>query len=333
MRNFLEALNNSYQVGKLPEKVYTIFKQLYHSYVQALNNTEFDAGKRDELFFSILEQVEKQVDSPYPFSPYHSGIETPFNYYKLGQDFVRPLVDLSSSQIFHEKNIEKMQKQLKNQENVILFANHQTEVDPQLINTVLEEKYPAFAKQMIFVAGDRVLTDPMAAPFSMGRNLLCIYSKRHIDNPPEKKAEKLVHNQKTMQRMCQMLTNGSVMIYVAPAGGRDRPNKESVVEVSDFDPQSIEMFRLIAIKAKTATHFYPLALCTYDILPPPDDIQKEIGEMRKAKRNRVLLDFGDEIDMQSFENDAKIDHKQMRQIRCQAIFEMVKNAYLKMRSS
>jgi glycerol-3-phosphate O-acyltransferase len=30
------------------------------------------------------------------------------------------------------------------------------------------------------VAGDRVTTDLLAMPFSMGRNLLCIFSKKHV---------------------------------------------------------------------------------------------------------------------------------------------------------
>lgn len=329
--NFSEALRDSYKNGHLPEKVYAIFSQLYSSYVKALQGTDYPEENTDRIFFSMLDRIEKQVDSPYDFASYHQAIEEPFNYHLLGKDFVRPLVDLSKSQIFHEENIEKMEKQVNQGENVILFANHQTEVDPQLIDVVLEKKYPKIGKEMIFVAGDRVLTDPMAAPFSMGRNLLCIYSKRHIDNPPEKKTEKLLHNQKTMQRMGQMLAAGSVVIFVAPAGGRDRPNREGIVEVANFDPQSIEMFRLIALKAKTPTHFYPLALYTYNILPPPDDIQKEIGEMRKAKRSPVFLDFGDEILMQNFEN--KLDHKQMRQLRCQSIFEMVEKAYFTMRNS
>ena len=48
------------------------------------------------------------------------------------------------------------------------------------------------------VAGDRVTTDVVAVPFSKARNLLCIYSKRHIDNPPEEKPKKMRHNAKTM---------------------------------------------------------------------------------------------------------------------------------------
>ena len=39
-------------------------------------------------------------------------------------------------------------------------------------------------------SGDRVTTDLLAMPFSMGRNLLCIFSKKHVDNPPELKSTK-----------------------------------------------------------------------------------------------------------------------------------------------
>ena len=44
----------------------------------------------------------------------------------------------------------------------------------------------------------QVTTDVVAVPFSKARNLLCIYSKRHIDNPPEEKSKKMRHNAKTM---------------------------------------------------------------------------------------------------------------------------------------
>lgn len=45
---------------------------------------------------------------------------------------------------------------------------------------LLDPTYPDFAERTIFVAGDRVTTDLLAQPFSMGRNLLCIYSKKHL---------------------------------------------------------------------------------------------------------------------------------------------------------
>jgi glycerol-3-phosphate O-acyltransferase len=45
------------------------------------------------------------------------------------------------------------------------------------------------------------------------------------------------------------------MHYVAPSGGRDRPNQEGIVEVAPFDPQSIEMFNLMAKKSTRPTFF------------------------------------------------------------------------------
>ena len=50
------------------------------------------------------------------------------------------------------------------------------------------------AEKVVFVAGHRVTTDPLAIPFSMGCNLLCIYSKKYIESPPELKAAKQQQN-------------------------------------------------------------------------------------------------------------------------------------------
>lgn len=48
----------------------------------------------------------------------------------------------------------------------------QTEADPQVISLLMErEGYGELASQLINVAGHRVTTDPLAIPFSMGRNL------------------------------------------------------------------------------------------------------------------------------------------------------------------
>jgi glycerol-3-phosphate O-acyltransferase len=34
--------------------------------------------------------------------------------------------------------------------------------------------------QVIYVAGGRVVSDILAKPFSMGKNLLCVVSKKHM---------------------------------------------------------------------------------------------------------------------------------------------------------
>jgi glycerol-3-phosphate O-acyltransferase len=50
------------------------------------------------------------------------------------------------------------------------------------------------ASKIVFVAGHRVTTDPVAIPFSIGCNLLCIFSKKYIEVPPELKASKQQRN-------------------------------------------------------------------------------------------------------------------------------------------
>ena len=180
---------------------------------------------------------------------------------------------------------------------------------------------------MIFVAGERVTTDPLAIPFSMGCNLLCIYSKRYIDHPPDQKLKKQLHNKKTMKLMSELLSEGGKIIYVAPSGGRDRPDEKGVVQVAPFDAQSIEMFYLMSRKAKHPTFFYPMALSTYQLLPPPETVQIELGEARFAKRGGIHVAFGEQIDMEHFPGSGTTNKLERRKVRANYICDLVKKDY------
>lgn len=318
-----EALNS----GEISEKVHRIFTSLYTSYACSMTNSGFNMGDFDHLFETLLTLIKEELAHPHTFEPYHERILKPYNYYQFGLEFIRPLVDESRTRVKNSQSLDKMETQLAAKENVILFANHQTEVDPQLMSLVLEKSHPKIASDTIFVAGDRVITDTMAIPFSLGRNLLCIYSKRHIDNPPSEKAKKLQHNQRTMKVMKELLSEGGKCIYMAPSGGRDRPNEKGEVVVAPFDPQSIEMFRLMSKQAKQPTHFYPLALATYDILPPPQSIEVELGEIRYAKREGALFDFACEIDIDTFPGSELTDKHAKRSARAMSIWNLVKINY------
>src|SRR5207253_1943319 len=142
-------------------------------------------------------------------------------------------------------------------DNVVLLSNHQSEIDPQVISLLIEKSTPKIAEEMIFVAGHRVITDPMAIPFSRGRNLLCIYSKRYIEHSPEVRAEKLQHNSKTLSALEELLSQGGKCIYVAPSGGRDRKGDDGSIEVAPFDPSSVELFFLLGQRSGKKTHFVP----------------------------------------------------------------------------
>jgi len=312
---------------EIPVKYQEIILQFYHCYKHAVisNGKSFESCVPTLLLFIKL--LEEQFHRPFAFQPYHQKIRHPIDYYRFGLDFIRPLIDLPHSSIKGQEYLDLISSQLQKGENAILLANHQTETDPQAISILLEKTHPHIAEKIIYVAGERVVTDPLAIPFSMGCDLLCIYSKRYIDNPPELKAKKQLHNKNTMELMCRLLHEGGKIIYVAPSGGRDRRNSQGIVEVAPFDPQSIEMFYLMARKAKTKTHFYPFSLATYDLLPPPETVQKELGEVRSAKRCPIHLAFAPPFDMEKFPGSDHNDKIARRQNRADAIWNIVRINY------
>jgi glycerol-3-phosphate O-acyltransferase len=279
----------------------------------------------------FIEQAKVQFQTPYSFEPYHQKIRAPFDYYQFALDFFLPLIDLQRSQFRGAEIVEQICSQLNRGENSIFLANHQTEPDPQAIALLLRDRFPKLAESIIYVAGERVVTDPLAIPFSLGTDLLCIYSKRYIDHPPEQKAKKLLHNKQTMEKMSRLLQEGGKAIYVAPAGGRDRRGSDGRIAPAPFDPQSLELFFLMAKKAQTPTHFYPLALSTYDLLPPPESVQRELGETRVARRTPIAIAFGPECDMLHYPGSDAPDKEQRRQNRAKWIDSLVQSLYEQIR--
>lgn len=324
---FEEKLFADIASGSLPEKIGLTLHGFYTSHAKVLQKKNISPDKFTPLFLGYLENVKRQCETPFSFEPYHKKIRSPYDYYKFGNDFIDPLIDREKSTLNGKAQINKIDEYIEKKHNVVLFANHQTEADPQAISLMLEKDYPELAEEMIFVAGDRVVTDPLAIPFSMGRNLLCIYSKNYIDNPPEQKATKQQHNKITMQHMKNLLSEGGHCIYVAPSGGRDRTNKEGIVEIAAFDPKSIELFYLMTQKANLPTHFFPLALDTHTILPPPETIQIELGEERTTKGGAIHISFGSEIDMENFEGSDIKEKSERRIARATSIWKKVCSMY------
>jgi glycerol-3-phosphate O-acyltransferase len=304
-----------------------IITDFFQDYLAATNGAPGDPGGRDRLVTTYLELLAEQFERPFVFAPYHEQITAPFDYYTFGIEFLRPLVDEARSTVRGLDEMACAADALARRENVVFFANHQTEGDPQAISLLLEHAQPAMARSMIFVAGGRVLTDPLAVPFSMGRNLLCVYSKRYMDHPPAERAAKQRHNRRTMEIMGRLLAESGRCVYVAPSGGRDRPGADGRVEVAPFDPQSIEMFVLMARRSGRRCHFHPMALATYDMLPPPDTIQVELGERRRVKRCAIHLAVGPVLDMDDVPADTLTDADARRRARADAVQQRVRADY------
>jgi glycerol-3-phosphate O-acyltransferase len=304
------------ETAPLPSKIVTLLKEFCLSYEKALRQklSQEEIVNQLNLFIQL---VQKEIDSPKAFEVYHE--REPF-YTRFGKDFLRPLIDMERSQVLGWNHLENIVKQVQKGDNVILFANHQTEPDPQAISLLLESKFKKFGESIIYVAGHRVTTDPLAIPFSRGCNLLCIYSKKYIETPPEEKSDKLRHNMRTIKQLRDLLKEGSKCIYVAPSGGRDRKNGAGELEVAPFDPQSVEM--MILMGEQSTTHLYPLSLLTYDLLPPPESVETDLGETRVTQITPVYLNFGAEIQIEEMG-----EKKEMRQKQAYAIFSAVERGY------
>src|SRR3990167_1822912 len=316
--------------GQFSEKIVKIIIDFIGSYEKALQFSNLPFEPHIPLFQLFLQLILDQIQSPHSFDLYHKKIRHPIDYYQFSLDLIKPLVDLSHSSVINLPIFDEIESHLKNGDNVIFFANHQIEPDPQAISILLEKTHPNLAEKMIYIAGERVVSDPLAIPFSLGCDLLCIYSKRYIDYPPEQKEKKLLHNRKTMEMMCTLLQEGSKAIYVAPSGGRDRKNEKGELMPAPFDPNSVEMLVLMAQKAKKPAHFYPLALNTYNLFPPPESIQRELGEMRTATRSSIGLSVGNQIEMAHFSGATK---EEKREKRSMAIWTEVCHLYQKFPST
>lgn len=168
--------------------------------------------------------------------------------------------------------------------NIVLMSNHQTEADPAVIALLLESTNPRIAESLVnlfsslqtqptivtdvtlcigkcwhnknildvlqtYIAGDRVLTDPLCKPFSKGRwfwsfqmtsyceyapyaclnfnefdvivlfaffarNLLCVYSKKHMYDVPELVEIKKKANTRSLKEMALLLRYLCLSLWV-----------------------------------------------------------------------------------------------------------------------
>ncbi|CAE7306848.1 unnamed protein product [Symbiodinium sp. CCMP2592] len=244
------------------------------------------------------------TEEPFEFEPYHEAIRGPeLDLYRWGNSFFRPMIKWRHAHVEGRDHLESIRQTIAKGDNVVMLANHQTEADPQVLSLLLErEGCEEVAEKCIFVAGHKVTTDRLAIPFSKGRYLLSIYSKKYLDEGTEEEREaKAERNKKTVSEMQRLMKEGGHIFWVAPSGGRDRRRPETDrFGPAKFDQASVGLFLLLAQKAGRGggpkTHFFPLAMWTHRLVPPPEDAKAGVGEARSAARAPVGLAFGEAMD-------------------------------------
>ena len=73
---------------------------------------------------------------------------------------------------------------------------------------------------------------------------------------------------------------GGKLLWIAPSGGRDRPNAEGTWMPAAFDPSSVDLMRTLLAQAKRPGHMFPLAMHSGEMMPPPPELQIGLGERR-----------------------------------------------------
>lgn len=90
------------------------------------------------------------------------------------------------------------------------------------------------------------------------------------------------------------------------------------------------MFRLLTKASGRPAHFYPFALKTYDILPPPPTIEDAIGEYRAIFFAPLSFSFGEEILLDhlcSEEELSQCDKRRQRALRSKKAFSILTQLY------
>jgi glycerol-3-phosphate O-acyltransferase len=282
-------------VDRLPVRYQALFKDWYTMYKEQVmlgGSTETEVF---DMFNQIVDRLILLNREPYTFQPAHQAIRAPFDYFEFGQQYTRLLIDFDKSYLRNIQKWDDIAQALLRKENVILLTNHQTEADAAFIPLLLEAYNRRLGEKVIYVAGDRVVSDPMVQPFSMGRNLFCVHSKKHMDDDPRmSREEKQKMNRRTLVEMSKAFKQGGVLVWIAPSGGRDRKNAAGEWAPAPFDQDAVELFRALGAKCGRPTWLYPFVMATHAILPPPDvRITGDLGEKRVTNFSPVALSAGD----------------------------------------
>jgi glycerol-3-phosphate O-acyltransferase len=320
-RAIRDRLDSLVEEGVLQPTFRHSFLELYRCYCD-----EAGVGPATHHFTEYLQLMEEQLRSPHQFEAIHRRWTEPFDHYLFGLRQAELMVDQDTSLVKCDI-VSQIKQQLASGENAIILSNHQTELDCHLVGLLLGKIHPEFTYNLIWVAGDRVVNDPIAVPLSLGLNLICIYSKKHINHPPEKREEKLTHNRRAMRQVRELLSEGGHCIVLFPSGGRDRPNEQGEVIPAPFDPAAIELFRLVGDRSGHKTHFYPMALNTYAFMPPPPEIGQELGESRVCRRAGVGISIGKEIDFEELVEGEEEDKHARRERIAEKIWAIVNRDY------
>ncbi|KAL0695973.1 hypothetical protein Bca4012_063153 [Brassica carinata] len=333
--DLISGLRKEKEAGRLPPNVASGMEELYWNYKNAVLSS--GASRADQTVISNMsvafDRMLLGVEHPYSFNPYHKAIREPFDYYQFVHTYIRPLIDFKNSYVGNVSIFSELEDKIRQGHNVVLISNHQSEADPAVISLLLEAQSPYIGENIKCVAGDRVITDPLCKPFSMGRNLICVYSKKHMNDDPELVDMKRNANTRSLKEMATLLRSGSQLIWIAPSGGRDRPDPSTGEWFpAPFDSSSVDNMRRLVEHSGAPGHIYPMSLLCYGIMPPPPKVEKEIGEKRLVGFHGTGLSIAPEISFSDVTADCN-NPNEAKEAYSQAMYKSVNEQYKTLNSA
>ncbi|SBS98071.1 glycerol-3-phosphate 1-O-acyltransferase, putative [Plasmodium ovale curtisi] len=248
---------------------------------------------------TFLDNINKYIETfkKYRYYSFPNVHKYDVYLYDWSLSFWSQLIDKENSVFFGIQHIHNIKKWIEEGHNVIIFSNHHIEADANIIKYFFHiHNAQNISRNMIFIGGHKIRADPLSRPFSVATNLLCIFSKKYIENPPHLKEEKISFNHKSLNALKNLLSEGKQIIWLAPSGGRDRKSSDGKIKISSFDPKIIQTFHVFAKRSKRKTHFVGLALNTYNICPPPNTVDvDEIEKQRSCSYSPIGLHLGRDI--------------------------------------
>src|SRR5260221_14353632 len=89
---------------KLPPEISRGFLGFCTDYAAACLKAGIDPNQYLPTFHTFVAAVKQQLKHPYQFQPYHKRLLTAVDYYTLGLDFIRPLIDFGHSKVLGKEH-------------------------------------------------------------------------------------------------------------------------------------------------------------------------------------------------------------------------------------
>ncbi|KAL0716361.1 hypothetical protein Bca4012_065683 [Brassica carinata] len=319
-QDLISGIRKEQEAGTLPPNVASGMEELYWNYKNAVLSS--GASRADETVISNMslafDRMLLGVEHPYTFNPYHKAIREPFDYFHFVHTYIRPLIDFKNSYVGNVSIFSELEDKIRQGHNIVLISNHQSEADPAVISLLLEAQCPYIGENIVSL---RAL------------NLICVYSKNHMNDDPELVDMKRKANTRSLKEMATLLRSGSQLIWIAPSGGRDRPNSSTGEWFpAPFDPSSVDNMRRLVEHSGVPGHIYPMSLLCYDIMPPPPKVEKEIGERRLVGFHGTGLSVAPEISFSDVTENCNSPNE-AKEAYSEALYKSVNEQYKTLNSA